>query len=113
MTDDDVIRRSDDFTREVAVGYPSSIHDYANALRLRTKVAELETGAVPLPADQARRIAESDLRFREASVELSAPFAGFQAPRSAWWWFRRPTKMGPELEADLARVVPREGTPIT
>ena len=73
---------------------------------LRTRIAELETGAVPLPADLARRVADSDARFRAATVELRAPFAGYQAPRSAWWWFRRPAQMGTVLEADLARVEP-------
>ena len=113
MTVDELIRRWDDFTTEMAPGYPTSVHDYANALGLRTRIAELEAAAVPLAAHLARRVTESDARFREATIELSVPFAGYQAPRSAWWWFRRPAEMGPELEADLARVVPREEAPIT
>jgi hypothetical protein len=106
MTVDEVIRRWDHFTTQVALVYPSSIYDYANALGLRTRIAELEIGALPLPAQLARRVADSDARFREATIELSVPFAGYQAPRSAWWWFRRPAKAGPNLEADLARVDP-------
>ena len=112
MTVDELIRRWDDFTTRMAPGFPTSVHDHAKALGLRTRIAELEAGAVPLPAHLARRVADSDARFRHATVELSVHFAGYQAPRSAWWWFRRPAAMGPELEADLARVVPREGTPI-
>jgi hypothetical protein len=106
VTVDDVIRRWDDFTTQVALGYPSSIYDYANALGLRTRIAQLQTGAVPLPVHLARRVADSDTRFREVTIELSMPFAGYQAPRQAWWWFRRPAKLGPELKADLARVEP-------
>jgi hypothetical protein len=102
----DVIRRWEHFTTQVALGYPSSIYDYANGLGLRTRIAAIETAAVPLPIPLARRVADSDARFCEATVELSAPFAGYQAPRSAWWWFRRPARMGTELEADLARVEP-------
>ena len=103
---DALIRRWDHFTTEVALGYPSSIYDYANGLGLRTRIAALDAGSIPLSEDSARRVAESDARFRDATIELSAPFAGYQAPRSAWWWFRRPAKLGPTLEADLARVQP-------
>jgi hypothetical protein len=106
MTVDNVIRRWEYFTVQVAHGYPESIYEYTNEISVRTKIAELETGAVPLPAHLARRVAESDARFRESSTELPVPFAGYQAPRSAWWWFRCPTNMGPDLQADLARVEP-------
>jgi hypothetical protein len=100
VTVDSVIRAWEYFTVQVARGYPHSIYDYTNELSVRRKIAEVEAADTALPVHLADRVAASDQRFRDATIELKSPLRA--AAPSEWWWFRRPVRPGEELAQDLA-----------
>ncbi|MBK7645028.1 MAG: hypothetical protein IPJ19_18610 [Planctomycetes bacterium] len=104
-----LVERWERIAQETAAGRVLDLDNWRNDLDTRQLLADaLPHAPAPESARFHSRLAAADLELRRATQPLPAciwPAAvakreGWQ-PRSNWWYFVRPTRLGPEFAAEL------------
>ena len=90
------------FVFDVEEGYDDSIYEYTNDISIR----DLLQGVVDkCPLVLCNKLIKSlqiwDDRFKKATRVTTCSVLPDREKSQAWWWFRIPIKLSPELENDL------------